>query len=224
MRKKLSNYIAWIPAALGAIARWGGYLMDLIGLPDAANTVTNLAKTWHIDQGIWSILLIASTVLLLLIINWQSLRNRFGNNKSIVENKPQPKPNPNPFDLLAKECQDADATHIKLIRKPHVFIERWIYYLDKLRRERNIHDIENLFNLIGNEIFVPGRGNANVGMDEVLFTINCLSIRGYITLEKSDHGHNSFYENRNIKFNAKYDEFIKQIIFEEIPGGYRVNW
>lgn len=130
----------------------------------------------------------------------------------------------NPFDALAQECKISDATHIKLTRKPEIFMWVWVYYLDKLRKERNTHDTNNIFNVIGSYIHAPGNGNASVGMDEVLYTIKCLASRGYITLEKSDHGHCSYYDNNNIKFNAKYDELIKWVTFHDDGGKLTMSW
>ena len=138
------------------------------------------------------------------------------------ENETQIKPNP--FDTLVQECKSSDATHIKLTRKPEVFMWIWVYYLDKLRKERNTHDTVNLFNIIGTYIHAPGNGSANVGMDEVLYTIKCLGNRGYISLEKSDHGHCTAYDNNNIKYNAKYDELIKGVNFYNDGNKLSMSW
>ncbi len=226
-----SRLAKWLFIAWAGLGSYDLFVSQL--LPD--DTATEMPKAWKVvamtsgwlSWQWWVFIFAGLIVFLSLEYAFRITRklNRTNANQAgslIAENKPQTKPNP--FDLLAKECQDADATHIKLTRKPQVFVMHWVYYLDKLRRERNTHDIVNLFNLIGGEIHSPGRGNANVGMEEVLFTLKCLAIRGYITLEKSDYGHCSPYENQNIKFNAKYDEFIRQLTFKETAGGYSVYW
>ena len=100
----------------------------------------------------------------------------------------------------------------------------WVYYLDKLRKERNTHDTVNLFNIIGSFIHNPGNGNGNVGMDEVLFTLKCMYNRGYITLEKSDYGHCSPYDNNNIKYNKQFDELIKNVTFHQNGNELSMSW
>ena len=215
----IAGLVAW-EIVKDRFANWANKSIDENSGPVMKAFVS--ALNWLANTPIgWTVLLVVIVLLALLIHSYVwSLKHAKPSDKE--GNRHQSKPNP--FDQLAKECQEADATHIKLVRKPHIFIMRWIFYLEKLRRERNTHDIVNLFNLIGPEIHTAGHGNANVGIQEVLFTIKCLAIRGYITLEKSDHGHNSLYENQNIKFNVKYDEFIGKFTFKETAGEYSVYW
>ena len=168
-------------------------------------------------------LLVKIGVLLFLIVIWLWYREK----RPSGDVKPTSKQKPNPFDALVKECKECDASHNQLTRKPEAFIMGWVRFLDRLRDERNVHDTHNLLNLIGGPMLGgPGGGNMAVGQKEVVYTLNCLEARGYLTLEDSGPycGGVNGYQNKKITFNDKYDEFMKDITFKETGDGCSVHW
>lgn len=71
MRRLLSNLIAFIPIAFGALVKWGGRLMDFLDLPELRQKWDQFWVGIGIDSSFgW---LIATTVILLILINlrWQ---------------------------------------------------------------------------------------------------------------------------------------------------------
>ena len=178
----------------------------------------------------WAILICSGLLSLIIVYCAYSMGKR-SNRKKEIHSIPQARgniPRKNPFDSLVEECKAADATHIKLTRRPEMFVMHWIYFINRLRNERNTHNIENLFNLIGiQNLAAPGNGHVNVGQDEVLYTLRCLNLLGYVVLKKTSNtliGGVGGHYNEEIKFTEKYNTFIKQVRFENAPDGYRVYW
>lgn len=77
----------------------------------------------------------------------------------------------------AQTCGPSLSTTIK----PAVFVPQWIPVLNRMREERNIHDIRNLMSVWGRT--PVGREGTEL-IDEAIFTLNCLEKQGQLKMEE----------------------------------------
>jgi len=78
---------------------------------------------------------------------------------------------------LAQTCDQSSAT---LKRKPDTFVAAWLSALNRLRHERNIHDLQNLFEVWGR---IPVGLIGKDLIEEASFTLKCLESRGQVKIE-----------------------------------------
>jgi hypothetical protein len=79
----------------------------------------------------------------------------------------------------AQTCGPSLSTTIK----PAIFVPQWVSVLNRMREERNTHDLINLMSVWGRT--PVGRGGTEL-IDEALFTLNCLEKQGQLKMEKLD--------------------------------------
>jgi pimeloyl-ACP methyl ester carboxylesterase len=78
---------------------------------------------------------------------------------------------------LAKTCDQSRAT---LKRRPETFVAAWLSALNSLRHDRNIHDLQNLFEVWGR---IPVGLTGKDLIEEATFTIKCLESSGQVKIE-----------------------------------------
>ncbi|MEP6958517.1 MAG: hypothetical protein ABI980_07280 [Nitrospirota bacterium] len=111
---------------------------------------------------------------------YQEVRQKVESLKGITPSLPVPDAGAVASTYPAQTCGPSLSTTIKSA----VFVPQWIPVLNRMREERNIHDISNLMAVWGRT--PVGRGGTEL-MDEALFTLNCLEKQGQLRLEKLDH-------------------------------------
>ena len=72
MRRLFSNLVVILLGLLGVTAKWGGLVMDIIGLPEAGSQLDKWISQLEIGNGAY--ILIVVSVVLLLIINGSAIK------------------------------------------------------------------------------------------------------------------------------------------------------
>ena len=107
---------------------------------------------------------------------------------------------PRMLDDVATLAQTCDQSRTTLKRRPETFVAAWLSALNSLRHERNIHDLQNLFEVWGR---IPVGLTGNDLIEEATFTIKCLERRGQVKMEKLNSNGQYWgvtFENQKIVF------------------------
>ena len=89
---------------------------------------------------------------------------------------------------VAKTLRSAPAYHCNakpiapLKRKPEVFVSQWRAAIESMKAERNIHDLQNLFEIWGR---IPVGLTGEQLVAEARYTVDCLTASGHVETESS---------------------------------------
>lgn len=107
---------------------------------------------------------------------------------------------PRMLDDVATLAQTCDQSRTTLKRRPETFVAAWLSALNSLRHQRNIHDLQNLFEVWGR---IPVGLTGKDLIEEATFTIKCLESRGQVKMEKLNSNGRYWgvtFENQKIVF------------------------
>lgn len=90
MRKYIKDIIIAIPGLLAVIERWGGRVMDLIGLPEAAKQIERLQLEYIPDVGAGTYWLIAFSVIGVLAVHFWPKKDVLPKHPEATESGKQP--------------------------------------------------------------------------------------------------------------------------------------
>lgn len=109
---------------------------------------------------------------------------------------------------LIELCKASDPEHMKLSRRPEVFMPFWLDTIERMRRERNTYDLLNLYQT--EDRAVAGLTQDNF-IAESMFTLQCLQRNGYLAMipnGKRTGWWGVQFDNFNLKFSDKWLELF----------------
>jgi len=112
---------------------------------------------------------------------------------------PPEKPAPDVPPVVPPHRAEPCGPSFTTTRRSANFVPAWVSVLNRMREERNVHDLQNLMAVWGR---IPvGLGGTDL-IQEALFTLNCLEKDGQLRTEKLDHPSmiGGLVENRMIMF------------------------